>query len=366
MTSYRKKAALVIALMLPICSASAQRASASRATAPHGQVIGYFTENGVKSGRYTLKHVVTSGAAALLTELNYAFGKVANDHCEIADREVALHHSYAANESVDGSADPAGPNQIRGTFHQLQELKRLYPRIKIVISFGGWGQSDGFSSAAEPDQVRDFVHSCVHTFIEGYFAPGIHAPGVFDGIDIDWEYPVAGGTSKGRPEDTGNFTAMTAEFRRQLDAVRPGLLLTAALPAEPELYSNFELKTISQSLDVLSIMAYDLHWNSEPRTYLHSPLFHDPDDPSTAPADVRYGDFAVQGFRATRRAAGEDSPGGSFLRQRLDRRKECEPRSLPIGNRPGQDRRKLPGTEGPAGKRRSPVLLRARYLHGME
>src|SRR5438874_91597 len=69
------------------------------------------------------------------------------------------------------------------------------------------------------------------------------------------EYPVEGGVTQGLPEDTRNFTAMVAEFRRQLDAVRPGLLLTAALPAEAELYKNFELKKISRTMNELSIMA---------------------------------------------------------------------------------------------------------------
>ena len=259
-------------------------------------MIGYFTENGVKSGRYTIKDVATSGAATLLTRLDYAFGRVDGNQCQIADRETALDHAYTDAESIDGTADPVGPNRLRGAFHQLQELKRRYPKLKVVISFGGWGQSQGFSSAAEPDHVREFVRSCIHTFIEGNFTPGIHAPGVFDGIDIDWEYPVEGGVTQGLPEDTRNFTAMVAEFRRQLDAVRPGLLLTAALPAEAELYKNFELKKISRTMNELSIMAYDLHWNSEPITNLHSPLFHDLADPSKPPMDTHFGDYAVQGF----------------------------------------------------------------------
>src|SRR5260370_2585351 len=213
------------------------------------QVIDYLTENGVKAGRYTVKDAVASGAAALLTRLDYAFGRVEGNQCQIGDREAALDHAYSAAESVDGTADPVGPNRLRGAFHQLQELKRRYPRLKVVISFGGWGQSQGFSSAAEPDHVREFVRSCVHTFIEGNFAPGVHVPGIFDGIDIDWEYPVEGGVTQGLPEDTRNFTAMVAEFRRQLDAVRPGLLLTAALPAEAELYKNFELKKISRTMN---------------------------------------------------------------------------------------------------------------------
>lgn len=261
-------------------------------------VIGYFTEGGASSGSYTVKNVATSGAAALLTELDYAFGRVADNQCQIANRRVALEQSYSAADSVSGEPDPAGPGRLRGTFHQLQELKRLYPGLKVIISFGGWDQSGGFSSAARPEHVREFVRSCVETFIKGHLAPGIEAPGVFDGIDIDWEYPVVGGGGPGKPEDSKNFTAMLAEFRLQLDAVRPGLLLTAALPAEAELYEGIELKKISDYLDVLSIMAYDEHWNNEPLTNLHSALFHDPGDPSQPPLDKRYGDYAVRGFLA--------------------------------------------------------------------
>jgi chitinase len=281
----------VLIVMIAVCPALHAKNKHSQS-----QVIGYFTEGGAASGKYPVKNIVTSGAAKLLTQIDYAFGHVANDQCQIANREVALDHEYDAASSVDGSADPQDPKQLRGTFHQLQELKHLYPNLKILISFGGWGQSEGFTSAATPDHLRDFVRSCVQTFIAGHFADGIEGVGIFDGIDIDWEYPVEGGVHQGRPEDKANFTALAAEIRRQLDELRPGYLLTAALPAEEEYYKNFELKEVSRYLDYISIMAYDLHWNTEPTTNFHSALFHDPADPSMAPLDKRYGDYAVRGF----------------------------------------------------------------------
>ena len=40
---------------------------------------------------------------------------------------------------------------------------------------------------------------------------------LFDGIDIDWRYPVSGGPVDGRPEDTDNLTLLLEEFRTQLD-----------------------------------------------------------------------------------------------------------------------------------------------------
>lgn len=260
------------------------------------RVVGYFNEGGAKSGSYRVKEIETSGAAKLLTHIDYAFGKVANNRCEIPNPDVALYQSYDAASSVDGTNDPAGDKELRGTFHQFQALKRLHPRLKLLISLGGWGQSGGFSSAAQPENLHDFVASCIDIFIKGQFADGISAPGIFDGIDIDWEYPVTGGVEPGQPADKSNFTAMAAEFRRQLNAVRPGLLLTAALPAESEYYANFELKKLTRYMDFLSIMAYDLHWNSEPLTAFHSALFRDPQDATDPKLRNRYGDFAVKDF----------------------------------------------------------------------
>ncbi len=107
----------------------------------------------------------------------------------------------------------------------------------MLISLGGWTWSRGFSSAARAENRQAFVASCIDAYIRGNLpvtdgaGGNAAAAGVFDGIDIDWEYPVACGIACGTPEDRQNFTALLAEFRRQLDQVRPGLLLTVAVGA---------------------------------------------------------------------------------------------------------------------------------------
>jgi chitinase len=69
-----------------------------------------------------------------------------------------------------------------------------------------------------PANREAFVTSCIDMFIKGNVAAGISAAGVFDGIDVDWEYPGScGATCAFRPEDKQNFVALLAEFRRQLD-----------------------------------------------------------------------------------------------------------------------------------------------------
>ena len=271
-------------------------ASPAFAQSPSPQLVGYYAERHAARGDYPIKQLATNGAAGLLTQLNYAFGKVSQSKCQLLDSELELKRAFSADQSVDASADPADPNQLRGTFHQLQQLKKRFPKLKVLISIGGWVNSEGFSDAAQPAHVRDFVHSCIDLYIHGNFAPGIRAPGIFDGIDLDWEYPVDGGMIPGRPEDTKNFNAMAAEFRRQLDIARPGLLLTAAVPATQEDYKYFDLKTLARHMNYVNIMAYDMHWNGEKTTNLHSALFHDPADPSQPPADTHYGAYAVQNF----------------------------------------------------------------------
>ena len=75
--------------------------------------------------------------------------------------------------------------------------------------------------------AKKFVSSCIDIYIKGNLpkADGAGGPGaaagVFDGIDLDWEYPASEGNTGNvvRPEDTRNFTLLVEEFRRQLDAI---------------------------------------------------------------------------------------------------------------------------------------------------
>src|SRR5437588_11469254 len=109
---------LIALMMFPALSvfAAGQPVHNAHPRVPQRQVIGYFTEGGAKADKYTVKDLITSGAAARLTEINYAFGRVADNQCQIGDREAALSHAYSAAESIDGTADPADDNQLRGTF----------------------------------------------------------------------------------------------------------------------------------------------------------------------------------------------------------------------------------------------------------
>ena len=272
------------------------------------RVIGYFTEWGIYARNYLVKNIVSSGSADKLSVINYAFGNVTPDAtgqvvCKLADEWADYQVPWTANQSVDGNA-VSWPNPILGNFQQLKALKALHPNIKVVISLGGWSLSKYFSDAAlTPASRSAFVQSCVDLFIKGNLPdPGWGgmggtgaAAGVFDGIDIDWEYPGAAGADGNiyRPEDTHNFTALLAEFRSQLNAVRPGLLLTIASPAAKNKYSKIELAKVSRYVDWFNLMTYDFHVASEASTNLQANLYPLRKDPSDPQYSV---DGAVQGY----------------------------------------------------------------------
>lgn len=240
---------------------------------------------------------MTSGSAKYLTQINYAFANVSNNTCVLTDAYADYQKTYNSGTSVDGTTDDASVNGFYGNFHQLQELKKLYPNIKIVMSIGGWTLSSGFSSAAQPANVQSFVSSCVNMFIKGNIAPGLNVGKLFDGIDIDWEYPGAcGNTCSFAADDTQDYTALLAEFRKQMDAVRPGLILSIAAPAGQDKFSLIELNNIGQYVDEVNLMTYDMHGAWESTTNFSAPLYHDSADPSTGVAATYYGDFAVQSY----------------------------------------------------------------------
>jgi chitinase len=234
----------------------------------HSIVVGYFPQWGIHNG-FFVKNLVPRVATGMLDQINYSQGHIdANSQCAIADPNLDLYYSFSAEDSVDGTADtPQTP--LRGNFHQLQELKRLYPDIKILISIEG--QAPQFAEAAQPANNFAFVASCVQTFIEGKFADGVEVPGLFDGIDIDWEYPLE--------FEKYNFVALLSEFRRQLDAAGSNLLLTVAMGDNRATYQYLDMQSVALYVDEVGVMNYDYSGPWSPRTGLVAPLYSSPGDP---------------------------------------------------------------------------------------
>jgi len=284
-----------VALLLGALLAATPAATAAQATADRSyRKVGYFTQWGIYGRAFFVKDLVTSGSAAKLTHVNYAFANVSEDgHCFEAnlagegDAWADYQRPASAAESVDGVAD--SPDQaLKGNFNQLRKLKARYPHLRVLLSIGGWTWSTFFSNAAlTPASRRAFVASCVDLFIKGNLpqlgsvegGPG-SAAGVFDGFDLDWEWPGSEGEPGNvvRPEDKRNFTSLLAEFRRQLDAygreTGRRYQLTAFLPADPaQMDAGFQGRRIFRYLDFATVQGYDFHGTWESTTNHQSAIF---------------------------------------------------------------------------------------------
>jgi chitinase len=210
------------------------------------RIIGYYAGWTAKSKNYTPSSIPGNR----LTHINYAFGLIGpDDRAVLGDVEADI---VTSDVSIT-------PNELGGNFLLLKQLKERYPHLKTFISMGGWTGSGGFSDAsATPRKRSDFAASCIELFLTRW-------PGVFDGMDIDWEYPMCCGLPENgyRPEDRENCTLLFEEFRKQLDELSQTTgeyhELTAAIPAgRKQPTTSFDLERCAEVLDWINVMTYDI------------------------------------------------------------------------------------------------------------
>lgn len=230
------------------------------------KVVGYFTQWGIYARNYHVKNIHTSGSAAKLTHILYAFGNTTGGRCTIGDSYADYDKAYTAAESVDGVADTWDTGALRGNFGQLRRLKRMYPHLKVIWSFGGWTWSGGFTQAAQNPAA--FAESCYGLVEDPRWAD------VFDGIDIDWEYPNACGlTCDGSGPNA--FKNVISALRSRFGS---SALVTAAITADGSNGGKIDATDYAGAagnLNWIMPMTYDYFgaFNPQGPTAPHSPLY---------------------------------------------------------------------------------------------
>ncbi|GGJ40015.1 glycoside hydrolase family 18 protein [Deinococcus roseus] len=273
------KKTLIYAL-LALTASLAQAQEANLPAAPGHIVVGYYPSWGVYGKNYFVQDI----PADKITHINYAFANVnAEGKCVLGDPWADIQNG---NLGMVGEGEKA----LKGNFAAIKHLKARHPNLKVMISVGGWTFSKYFSVAARtPESRKAFVDSCVNMFILGQF-DGVdpqYGQGVFDGIDIDWEYPVVVGNEGNivDPSDKQNYTLLMEEFRQALNKVSVSTgqeyQLSIAASASPTILTqHMETANLANVLDFINLMTYDFHGSWDRTTNHHSSLFASGKEPA--------------------------------------------------------------------------------------
>lgn len=209
-----------------------------------GEVVGYYAGWAAYQG-YTPDQL----PAEHLTQINYAFARIDPDTLTIALENPAHDKKNLA---------------------ALRKLRQQNGHLKLLISVGGWSDSQYFSDAAATAARREaFAASCVDFVV----AQGL------DGVDLDWEYPVSGGApgTIHRPADKQNFTKLLQELRTRLDRQgrRDGkdYSLTIAGAAGSWYLNQIEAVKVADLVDHIFLMGYDLHGPWDTSADFNAPLY---------------------------------------------------------------------------------------------
>lgn len=236
----------------------------------------YFEEWSIYYAGYNIANLQQNGVAGRLSHLIYAFANVTATPapaCVMADPWADYQTPWLP--SVSGQPYP-GP--LYGNFAAIQQLKALHPNLTVLMSIGGWSATNlaAFQTVAATQAGRQaFVSLCINMFVKGNIAPGITAPGLFDGFNIDWEFPTAA--------DKANFTALLTEFRTQLNALskttRKKYTMSFDGPAGLSDIKNINVYNAAAQVDFVTVDGYNYAGSWDTVTNDASPIYDSPSDP---------------------------------------------------------------------------------------
>jgi chitinase len=200
-----------------------------------------------------------------------------------------LNYSFAHIDAGRALLDQPG---VAADLAKLHALKQQNPKLKVLLSVGGW-LGDGFSDAALTDSSRRMFADSAVALLREY---------TLDGVDLDWEYPGQGVAGiRFRAEDKQNFTQLLKTLREELDAesatrgrTRSERYILTIAGADREYFDHVEMGKLHVYLDWINVMAYDFFNSLTPTTGHQAGLYR----AEFAAATDRNGDKAVKQYLA--------------------------------------------------------------------
>lgn len=194
---------------------------------------------------------------------NWAYYRTGEGKFTVANLDPFLctHYIYSF-ASLDGAtftikAFDSWLDLDKGTYAQFNNMKQKNPKLKTLIAIGGANDSHGSKYSqlvASSAKINNFVASVV-AFLDKHN---------FDGLDVDWEYPKAA--------DRHGFSNLLKSLRK---AFAPkGYVLSVAVSAGRHVIdSGYDVKVMSDNVDFINVMTYDMHGSWERQADHHAPLF---------------------------------------------------------------------------------------------
>lgn len=164
--------------------------------------------------------------------------------------------TYIAHAFIFPNAD--GTLDLSGFSYYPELIQRAHTNsVGAVISVGGYDlvRTPRFTQVAGDPVARTRFVTAVRDFCiqNGY-----------DGVDIDWEYPTAGGRA--------NTTAFFRELHDTLANTFPPLTLSIAAPSG-SYNNNYDWAVMKDLLDWVGVMTYDFYGSWTTKIGPNSPLY---------------------------------------------------------------------------------------------
>lgn len=223
------------------------------------------------------------------------------------DADKLTHINYAFVNVKDSMAWLTNIETDTVNFRKLNDLKKVNPSLKILISLGGWSWSENFSDAVLTESSRRKFARSNAAIVE---------QNDLDGVDIDWEYPgMRGQDNVFRAEDKENFTLMFKALREELDVLgaKTGktYLLTTAIPCFTRFIQITEMGKAQQYLDYINLMAYDFYVAGDTAGH-HSNLYPSENYNKEQSGDRAYKEYTAAGVPASKLVLGLPFYGRSW------------------------------------------------------
>lgn len=265
---------------------AATATSAAPAFAP--EVVAYYP--GWKSADFPVnERNIRAGNVSLI---QYAFadicwdGEHGNPAPEGGGVSACLDAQGQPSRPANGSIVLPAPLTDTDNLRKLNALKQSNPRLRVLLSVGGWIWSNRFSDVAATPAGRQAFNASALELVRRH---GL------DGVDIDWEHPATGGIAciEGklchRSDDKENYVRLATELRNAFEqagkqAAGRHYLITIAAGAHASLSDDSEaspgwMARLAAQLDWINLMTYDYRgvWDAENGQL--APLYADPTDP---------------------------------------------------------------------------------------